>query len=115
MTRFGTAFLAGVASLSMTAGLGFAADPPQYRALSARPAEARGHAGPSRQLAGAEIVHTRPRYIYYGAYQYPEPFGYGYGYAPVRSRGFDYGYNGPRYVWSSPDWYSGPAFGYAEW
>ena len=43
------------------------------------------------------------------------PYGYGYAYAPVVRPGFEYGYSGPRYAWSAPDWYYGPAFGYSEW
>ena len=62
-----------------------------------------------RRLAGPPPGPTRPPfYSYYGEYQYPVPFGYGYAYAPTRSHGFEYGYYGPRYAWSDPDWHDGP-------
>jgi hypothetical protein len=106
MIRYAATLLAGMASLSVSAGPGLAADPPLYRA------------GPDmgRRLSGPPPGPTRPPfYSYYGEYQYPVPFGYGYAYAPRRSHGFEYGYNGPRYAWSDPDWYDGPAFGHPEW
>lgn len=95
MTRF-AAILAGVALLPLQARLGLAADPPRFAPQTPRSAEA--GLSVSRQTAA-----PMPRYSYFGEYQYPVPFGYGYGYAPVRSRGFEYGYYGPRYVWSGPD------------
>jgi hypothetical protein len=66
-------------------------------------------------IAGARVWRGRPQYSYYGEYGYPAPFGYGIAYAPVPSRGFEYGYYGPRYLWTAPARYYGPAFGYAEW
>ncbi len=97
--------LAAVAALAPDAGR--AADPGPYGD------QARGQRDPGRRAVG--VVQAQPRWSYYGEYQYPMPFGYGYAYAPVVRPGFEYGYNGPRYAWSAPDWYYGPAFGYAEW
>ena len=102
MLRSTTAVLVGAAILAASASPGFAADPAQRRAQSAL----------GQRVPGP----TRPSfYSYYGEYQYPVPFGYGYSYAPTRSHGFEYGYYGPRYAWSDPDWYYGPAFSYPEW
>jgi len=106
MFRYAAALLVGMASLSISAGPGFAADPPLYR----------GQPNPGRRVAGPPPGPTRPPfYSYYGEYQYPVPFGYGYAYAPTRSHGLEYGYYGPRYAWSDPDWYDGPAFSHPEW
>ncbi|MEL6062784.1 MULTISPECIES: hypothetical protein [unclassified Methylobacterium] len=102
MFRSTAAFLAGAAVLTASAGASLAADPTQFRA---QPELGRRVPGPTRP----------PLYSYYGEYQYPVPFGYGYSYAPTRSHGFEYGYYGPRYSWSDPDWYYGPAFSYPEW
>lgn len=102
MFRLTAAFLAGAALLGASASTGLAADPPQYRS---RADLGRRVPGPTRP----------PLYSYYGEYQYPVPFGYGYAYAPTRSHGFEYGYYGPRYAWSDPDWYDGPAFSHPEW
>jgi hypothetical protein len=114
MTRFTAALLAAVTILSAPAGACLGADlaPGPY------PGPARfDRSGP----AGAPVPprggdgRARVEYSYYGEYGYPAPFGYGFAYAPVRSRGFEYGYYGPRYVWSAPDWYYGPAFGHHAW
>ncbi len=108
MIRFTTVVLAGVASLPLRADAGFAADAP-------RDGYGRSQMGQSRRMVGGELTRLPPRYSYYGECQYPVPFGYGYAYAPVRPRGFDYGYYGPRYSWSDPAGYDGPAFGSYEW
>ncbi|MCJ2134572.1 hypothetical protein MKK69_10975 [Methylobacterium sp. J-026] len=108
MIRFTAAILAGVAFLPLSAGTGLAADPPLD-------GYGRAPVGQSRRPVGGDVTRVPPRYSYYGEYQYPVPFGYGYAYAPVRPRGFDYGYNGPRYSWSDPAGYYGPAFGSYEW
>ncbi|MHB2209993.1 hypothetical protein [Methylobacterium sp. CM6257] len=110
MTRFTAAILAGLASLPLVSGACRAADP---AAVGAAPG--RWHYAPGGRIAGTVAPRGRPEYSYYGEYGYPAPFGYGYAYAPARSHGFDYGYYGPRYAWSAPDWYYGPAFGYYEW
>src|ERR1700760_1694073 len=99
MVRFAAAILAGVASLPMSVGAVFAADPPQFRLPGAGAAEARPHLNRGPQAIGHAAGAAQPRYDYYGAYQYPVPFGYGYAYAPVRRHGFEYGYYGPRYAW----------------
>ncbi|QGY02647.1 hypothetical protein MMSR116_12745 [Methylobacterium mesophilicum SR1.6/6] len=111
MARIPAAILAGLTGLVLNTETPLAADPPYYGP------SARGSVGaPLHQGRGAVgFVPGRPRYSYYGEYQYPVPFGYGYAYAPVVRPGFEYGYNGPRYIWSAPDWYYGPAFGYSVW
>ena len=114
MIRFAAAVLSGLACLPLQAGAGCAADMPRPEAPRFA-APARIQADRPRAPGGAAAAMIQERYSYYGAYQYPVPFGYGYGYAPVRSRGFEYGYNGPRYAWVAPDWYDGPAFGYNAW
>ncbi|WP_342107120.1 hypothetical protein [Methylobacterium sp. SI9] len=102
MFRFTAAVLAGAAVLTAGVGASRAADPAPFR----------GQSDPGRRVPGP----TRPPlYSYYGEYQYPVPFGYGYSFAPTRSHGMEYGYYGPRYSWSEPDWYYGPAFSYPEW
>ena len=102
MTRTAILVVAATSSLIVSAGPGLAADPPRF--------------GPAAHgQFGERVAQARPRWSYYGEYQYPTPFGYGYAYAPVVRPGFEYGYNGPRYAWSAPDWYYGPAFGYSEW
>ena len=102
MARIAVLVAAATSSLLASVGTGSAADPAQPGA------SAHG------QLRG-RVAQARPRWSYYGEYQYPMPFGYGFAYAPVPRPGFEYGYNGPRYAWSAPDWYYGPAFGYSEW
>jgi hypothetical protein len=101
-------FVYAVAAIAaLVPGASLAADP--------GPGYARGPVNQGRAAFGAGVARAQPRWSYYGEYQYPVPFGYGYAYAPVVRPGFEYGYIGPRYAWSAPDWYYGPAFGYAEW
>jgi hypothetical protein len=109
MIRSTAIVLAAAASLSIGAGACLAADPARGDGAG------RWQYGPGGRIAGTAAARGRPQYSYYGEYGYPAPFGYGVGYAPVRSHGFDYGYYGPRYVWTAPATYYGPAFGYYEW
>ncbi|GJE11818.1 MULTISPECIES: hypothetical protein [Methylobacterium] len=90
MTRIAILVVTGLSSLALTAGASMAADP--------------ARSGPSVQgQFHGSVTQARPRWSYYGEYQYPMPFGYGYAYAAIERPGFEYGYNGPRYVWSAPD------------
>lgn len=109
MIRTKTIILAGMASLTIAAGTCQAADPAQSNVPG------RLHYGVEGRIAGTVAARGRPQYSYYGEYGYPAPFGYGVAYAPVPSHGFDTGYYGPRYVWTAPAGYYGPAFGYYEW
>jgi hypothetical protein len=109
MIRATTIFLAAMAAVTIAAGPCRAADPAPFNGGG------RWHSGPEGRIAGTVTARGRPQYSYYGEYGYPAPFGYGVAYAPVPSHGFDTGYYGPRYVWSAPAGYYGPAFGYYEW
>ncbi|MCX4197653.1 hypothetical protein [Methylobacterium radiotolerans] len=115
MTRIIAAILTGLASVPASSGTGQAADLAPFQGSGPAPTPGRWHTGAGGRVAGTVAARGRPEYSYYGEYGYPAPFGYGYAYAPVPSRGFEYGYNGPRYVWTAPDSYSGPAFGYHVW
>lgn len=115
MTRVTAVILLAMASLPASGGAGQAADLARFEAPGPAPGPGRWHYGAGGRIAGTVAARGRPQYNYYGEYGYPAPFGYGYAYAPVPSHGFDYGYSGPRYVWSAPDSYYGPAFGYYEW
>jgi hypothetical protein len=109
MIRVTTIFLAAMAAVTIAAGPCWAADPAPFNGGG------RWHSGLEGRIAGTVTARGRPQYSYYGEYGYPAPFGYGVAYAPVPSHGFDTGYYGPRYVWSAPANYYGPAFGYYEW
>ncbi|SFD77406.1 hypothetical protein [Methylobacterium sp. 13MFTsu3.1M2] len=113
MIRIIAVILAGMASVPVASSTARAAD--LARLEGAGPAPGRWHHRAGGRIAGTVAARGRPQYSYYGEYGYPAPFGYGYAYAPVPSRGFEYGYNGPRYVWTAPDSYAGPAFGYHVW
>ncbi|MGH1588425.1 hypothetical protein ACRBEV_08745 [Methylobacterium phyllosphaerae] len=113
MTRTIAVILLGTASFPVSSAVSLAADPPRFEAPG--PAPGRWQHAPGGRIAGTVAARGRPQYSYYGEYGYPAPFGYGYAYAPVPSRGFEYGYYGPRYAWSDPDGYYGPAFGYPTW
>ncbi|KAA0123059.1 hypothetical protein CIW48_14880 [Methylobacterium sp. P1-11] len=115
MIRILALVLLGMASLSAGVDAGQAADLGRFEAPGPSPTAGRWHNGRGGRIAVTVAARGRPQYSYYGEYGYPAPFGYGYAYAPVPSHGFDYGYSGPRYAWTAPDRYYGPAFGYYEW